>query len=120
MIRKLAAAALPALVAIPLLAAPASAAPAVDVPATFSLLRTSTSTVVVSTRVLSHSPSTTTTRVMVHRAGRELYNRPGTKGDLRVARTLTVKVGDYVTVTAVDGHGHVDREARRIVVGPMK
>ncbi len=108
------------LVAPLLFAGPALAGPArggVDVPATFGALRTASTTIVVSTRVRSPKPASTVTRVMVHRNGKELYNK--TQRGLVVNRTVTAKPGDYITVTATDGR-NVDREAKRVVVGPMK
>jgi hypothetical protein len=109
----------PALVLVGALATPAQAALPVDVPAAFGVLRTSANVMVVSTRVKSHSPSSTVTRVMVHRGGKQLFN--ATQKGVVVNRSLTgVKPGDFITVTAVDSHGHSDREARRVVVGPMK
>lgn len=120
MIRRLSAV-LPAALLAAALAGPAAAAPTiegVDVPANFSVQRTSPTTLLVTGRVVSDSPSTTVTRVLHTRGSKTLANQAG-KGTAVRQSLANVKVGDYVTLTATDAHGHTDRETRRVVFGPM-
>lgn len=83
-----------------------------DVPALFGMTRSGTS-VIVRTTIKSDSPGSTVNRVLHTRGGTTLSNTAA-NGTSVVRTVKNVRAGDYLTVTAKDMHGHVDREARRI------